>query len=74
MVPSAPFSGGFINASGEERRKNAIDEGLTLSVRFVSALVPVEQEDHSAVSLSEEVLADVLAGFVFEFDAHEVTG
>jgi hypothetical protein len=43
-------------------------------VGLESALVFAEQEDGSAVSLAEEVLADVLAALVFEFNAHEVSG
>jgi hypothetical protein len=54
--------------SGEEHCKNAVDEGLTLSVRFEGALVLAEQENRSAASLSEEVLAHVLAASIFEFN------
>ena len=54
--------------SGEEHCKNAVDEGLTLSVRFEGALVLAEQENRSAVSLSEEVLAHVLAAPILELN------
>jgi hypothetical protein len=37
-------------------------------VRFEGALVLAEQENRSAASLSEEVLAHVLAGSIFEFN------
>jgi hypothetical protein len=47
---------------------HAIDEGLTLSVGLERALVPPKQKNGPPVTLSEKVLADVPAAFVFEFN------
>jgi hypothetical protein len=48
---------------------HAIDEGLTLSVGLERALVPPKQKNGPPVTLSEKVLADVSAAFVFELNA-----
>ena len=58
--------------SGEEYRKNAVNEGLTLPMALESPFVLAEQKHGSSVSLSEKILAGMLAGVVLKINAYNV--
>ena len=55
-----------------DHSKDPVDESLAFGVGLECALIFTEQKDGSSVALPEEVLADVLARFVFELNAIDV--